>query len=368
MKNLKKNIKKEIIKLGFDSIGYSEPYVDEKTKQRYKNFLNKNYHGDMKWLERHFEKKTNPKKIWDKVETIIVLGQNYGPKENPLFLNKDKNHGNISIYAQDEDYHFVIKNKLQNLQDWFKDKYNLETKIFVDTSPIMEKYFAEKAGLGWQGKHTNIVSKSFGSWLFLAEIFLPIKINETKNMINGCGSCVKCLEICPTNAILSNYKIDSKRCISYLTIENKGPIPMSLRKLIGNKIYGCDDCLSICPWNKFATETDEKKLTSNDKNNLLFFLKFSEEHFKTYFHNSSVKRIGWNRFLRNIIIASGNSKNKKLIKYILNHINNESSLVRGACVWSLFQLMEKKSKERLKSELIKKEKNNYVLYELKMLS
>ena len=192
-------------------------------------------------------------------------------EENRFILNKDKNHGNISIYAQDEDYHSVIKNKLQTLQDWFKDKYNLETKIFVDTSPIMEKYFAEKAGLGWQGKHTNIVSKSFGSWLFLAEIFLPIKINETKNMINGCGSCVKCLEICPTNAILSNYKIDSKRCISYLTIENKGPIPISLRKLIGNKIYGCDDCLSICPWNKFATETHEKKLISNDKNDLLFF-------------------------------------------------------------------------------------------------
>ncbi len=368
MKDFKKIITQEIINHGFDTIGFSKPLVDQKTKKRYQDFLNKNYHADMKWLVRHYEKKVNPKKIWEKVKTIIVIGQNYAPGENPLYLNHNKNLANISVYAGNEDYHVIMKDKLSKIKLWFQNKFNIETKIFVDTSPILEKYFAEKAGLGWQGKHTNIVSKEFGSWLFLAEIFLPIEIVEKKKILDGCGSCTKCLDICPTNALLDNYKIDSRRCISYLTIENKGPIPLSLRKRIGNKIYGCDDCLSICPWNKFSIKTSEQKLLSKNKNRLLFFLKFNEKKFKNYFQNSAIARIGWVRFLRNVIIASGNSENKNLIKYIYKHINNKSSLVRGSCVWALFQLVDERNKIRLKNIIIKDEKNKYVLYELGMVS
>ena len=368
MKDLKKIITQKIISSGFDTVGFSIPEVNSTTKQRYQEFLSKNYHAEMKWLERHYEKKINPKKVWDKVETIIVIGLNYTPRNNPLVLNNIKDFANISVYAQNIDYHKIIKEKLSKIQLWFKKTYNLETKTFVDTSPILEKYFAEKSGIGWQGKHTNIVSRNFGSWLFLAEIFLPIKIPFKKKSIDGCGSCIKCLQICPTDALLDNYKIDSKRCISYLTIENKGPIPISLRKKIGNKIYGCDDCLSICPWNKFSSETTEQKLISNKKDKLLFFLQFSENKFKEYFQNSAIKRIGWLRFLRNVIIASGNSKNKRLTKYIFKHLNNKSSLVRGACVWSLFQLLDKKEKDELKKGIIINEKNNYVLYELAMVS
>ena len=368
MKHLKKIISQEIIRHGFDTVGFSNPTVNQKTSKRYKEFISKNYHADMKWLERHYEKKINPKKLWDKVETIIVIGHNYSPEKNPLYLNNFKDLANVSVYAQNQDYHLIIKEKLTKIQTWLHNKLNLTSKVFVDTSPILEKYFAEQAGIGWQGKHSNIVSKNFGSWLFLAEIFLPIKLSETKSSLEGCGTCVKCIEICPTNAILENYKIDSRKCISYLTIENKGPIPISLRKKIGNKIYGCDDCLSICPWNKFSKETSEKKYKSNIHNNLLFFLNFNEKRFKKYFNQSSVKRIGWSRFLRNVIIASGNSNNKNLIQYIFKHINNKSSIVRGSCIWSLFQLLDEKSKKDLKKNIISKEKNKYVLYELALVS
>ncbi len=182
MKDFKKIITKKIISHGFDTIGFSKPYVDNKTKERYQDFLSKNYHADMKWLVRHYEKKINPKKVWDKVKTIIVIGQNYAPRKNPLSLNNNKNLGNISVYAKNQDYHSVIKDKLSKIQKWFKNKHNLETKIFVDTSPILEKYFAERASLGWQGKHTNIVSREFGSWLFLAEVFLPIEIEKQNKL------------------------------------------------------------------------------------------------------------------------------------------------------------------------------------------
>ena len=341
MEELKKKLQKRIYDLGFDVIGFSKPYVEKKTRRKYLEFLDNNFHGDMKWLERHYQKKINPRKIWDKVETILVVGLNYAPKNNPISNNLYKNQANISVYACNHDYHTIIKEKLKKIQLWLKNDQNIDSKYFVDSSPILEKYFAEKANLGWQGKHTNIVSKKFGSWLFLAELFLPIKIHDFHNKIEGCGSCTKCLDDCPTNA-LENNQIDSKKCISYLTIEYRGPIPRSLRKKIGNKVYGCDDCLSVCPWNKFSIETNEQKLMSvNSNKSLSFFLNFNEETFKKFFYNSPIKRIGWIRFLRNIIIASGNSNDKKLTKYLYKYLYHENSIIRGSCIWSLFELENK---------------------------
>ena len=369
MNDFKKNLENYIFQHGFDVVGYSSPSVDKKAKEEYLSFLNKNYHGEMKWLERHFETKINPKRIWNNVKSIIVIGQNYAPKKNPLINNLSFNKANISVYAQNEDYHEVIKIKLKKIQSWLLNKYYLDSKIFVDSSPIFEKYFAKKANLGWQGKHTNIVSKEYGSWLFLAEIFLPVEIKSPKSkIIDGCGSCAKCIEVCPTKALVDENKIDARKCISYLTIENKGPIPMSLRKKIGNKVYGCDDCLSICPWNKFSSETTEVKLQSSiESKTLSFFLEFNKDKFQKYFYKSPIKRIGWIRFLRNVIIAAGNSQNKNLIKYLYIHLKNESSLIRGSCVWSLFQLINKKEKKKLKKMILETETNKYVLFELGMI-
>lgn len=369
MNDLKKKLEDNIFQHGFDVVGYSPPTVDKRAKKEYLYFLNKNYHGEMKWLERHFEKKIEPKKMWDKVKSIVVIGLNYAPKKNPLFNNLSLSKANISVYAQNEDYHEVIKIKLKKIQSWLLDEYNLDSRVFVDSSPIFEKYFAKIANLGWQGKHTNIVSKEYGSWLFLAEIFLPIEIKDLKSQIqDNCGSCNKCIDICPTNALINENKIDARKCISYLTIENKGPIPFSLRKKIGNKVYGCDDCLSICPWNKFSSETTEEKLQSSiESKTLAFFLKFNKDKFQKYFCKSPIKRIGWTRFLRNLIIATGNSQNKNLIKYLHIHLNNESSLIRGTCIWSLFQLINKREKRELREKILKTETNKYVLFELGML-
>ncbi len=369
MKDLKKKIKTKIYKIGFDIVTFSRPYVDSETKKRYLEFLHKNYHGDMRWLERHYEKKIDPKKVWEEVETIAIVGHNYTPKDNPLKLNCNKDLANISVYAQNEDYHDIISEKLRNFKSWLFNNFCIESKIFVDSSPILEKYFAQKTKIGWQGKHTNIVSKTYGSWLFLSEIFLPIKIISNEESIDNCGTCNQCQDICPTNALSKSYKIDARKCISYLTIEHKGPIPISLRKKIGNKVYGCDDCLSICPWNKFSPESNEKKYKSKGINkNLSYYLDFDEQKFNEFFVNSPIKRIGWNRFLRNIIIATGNSKNRNLIKYLKKHLENQCSIIRGTCIWALFQLINNKEKKEIKYKILKYEKNSYVLYELNMTS
>ena len=275
MEKFKNKIRKKILDIGFDSVGFAKPTVDLKTSTEFKNFLNKNYQGEMKWLEKHYEKKKNPKKIWEEVKTIIVVGLNYAPQDNPLKINNFKEKANISVYAKNKDYHVIIKNKLKEFKDWFDREFKLDCKIFVDTAPVMEKYFAKETGVGWQGKHTNIVSKKFGSWLFLSEIFLPIKLENDKPSTDNCGSCNDCITICPTDALVKDSKIDARKCISYLTIEYKGPIPMSLREKIGNKVYGCDDCLSVCPWNKFSEPTKNKNfLTLEKEKDLKFFLDF----------------------------------------------------------------------------------------------
>ena len=364
MNDLKKKIRKKIINLGFDVIGFTKPIVEKRSSDQFKEFIDKNHHGEMKWLERHYEKKKNPKKIWNKVKTIIVVGLNYAPKENPLPINKLQDVANISVYAKNRDYHEVISKKLNLFKDWFNQKLEFDCRIFVDTAPVMEKYFAKKTQVGWLGKHTNIVSKKFGSWLFLSEIFIPIDLDEDKSSTHNCGSCNDCLKICPTEAIYDNFKIDARKCISYLTIEHKGPIPISLREKIGNKVYGCDDCLSVCPWNKFSSPTkDSNFLNLKKEKSLSFFLNFNNEKFNEFFKSSPIKRIGWISFIRNILIASGNSKNKALIPKIKKYLNHDEAIVRGAAVWS-FSKLEKDKKNNVLKNIKKREKNQYVLFEL----
>lgn len=367
MNTLKNKIRKKILDIGFDSVGFTKPIIDLKTSRKFKEFLNKNHHGEMRWLERHYEKKRNPKKIWEDVKTVIVVGLNYAPTNNPLRVNNFKEKANISVYAKNKDYHIVIKNKLKEFKDWFNEEFKLDCKIFVDTAPVMEKYFAKKTGVGWQGKHTNIVSKKFGSWLFLSEIFLSIDIDGDKPSKDNCGSCDDCLKICPTNALYEESKIDARKCISYLTIEYKGPIPIGLREKIGNKVYGCDDCLSVCPWNKFSEPTKNKNFLALEKEkDLKFFLDFDEKIFKKYFFQSPILRIGWISFIRNILIASGNSKIQNLSPSIKKYLTHKEPLVRGTAVWSINRLHNFKH-TKLFQKLKTIEKNEYVKFELNYL-
>ena len=364
MNDLKNKICLKLKSYGFNVVGITKPQVNKDTINNYNLFLKKKYHGDMYWLENHENAKKDPSKIWKEVKTIIVLGLNYAPGYNPLIHNDQRSYGNISVYAQNEDYHTVIKDKLKIFKEWLLNEYKLDSKIFVDTSPIFEKQLAQLAGLGWQGKHTNLVSKKYGSWLFLSEIFLPIDIPNDNKEYNHCGICDDCIKVCPTDAILKENVIDARKCISYLTIEHKGPFPISLRKKIGNKIYGCDDCLSICPWNKFSSETKEKKLIGKNLKELSFYLNLNENEFYNLFKNSPIKRIGWIRFLRNVIICSGNSDDQDLKESLIKYVYHPEPIIRGASIWSLSQIISKKDFETLKKKLLKTENNSYVLFEL----
>jgi len=368
MNDLKNKICLKLQSLGFDVVGITKPKVNKVTINNYNLFLKKKYHGDMHWLENHKKLKKDLFKIWNEVKTIIVLGLNYSPGYNPLVHNSEKESGNISVYAQNEDYHTVIKEKLEIFKKWLSDQYNIDSKIFVDTSPIFEKQLAQLAGLGWQGKHTNLVSKKHGSWLFLSEIFLPIDIPNDNKEYDHCGSCDDCIKVCPTEAILKENVIDARKCISYLTIEHKGPFPLSLRKKIGNKIYGCDDCLSICPWNKFSSKSKEKKLIGKGLNELSFYLQLNESDFYNLFNKSPIKRIGWIRFLRNVIICAGNSANQALRDSLINYTCHAEPIIRGASVWSLSQLLSKNDFKILKKKLLETENNSYVIFELNVFN
>jgi epoxyqueuosine reductase len=293
--------------------------------------------------------------MWQSAQTAIVLGVNYGPEKNPLQSLNNKSIGNISVYAQNKDYHKWIKGKLKNLAGWIVSKTKGQVKVFVDTAPLMEKPLAEISGIGWIGKHTNLVSRDFGSWLFLGVILLEVNIINKKNKayISKCGTCSKCLDICPTKAFVSPYKLDASKCISYLTIEHKTHIPREFRGLIGNRIYGCDDCLAICPWNKYAKKSNNMSFIPREdlKKPLLKTLAlFSDAQFRIFFSGSPIKRIGRNQFIRNILIAMGNYSDQSLTKIITTLLDDISPLVRLAAVWAL----SKTCKDSFLSEINKR--------------
>ena len=358
-KKLEKNLKNSLIEkskeFGFDVIKITKPNISKENKDYFDKFLFNNFHGEMDWLENNKERRKSPKKLWNDVESIIMLGVNYGPDHDPLDSIKLKNTGNISVYAKGNDYHDIIKKNLKKLGRWFVQEIKSEIKVFVDTAPVMEKPLAQKAGLGWQGKHTNLVSREFGSWLFLGSIYTNIVIDTDEEELYHCGNCTSCIDICPTQAFPEPYKLDARKCISYLTIEHKGPIPINLRSKIGNRIYGCDDCLAICPWNKFAKESNEMKFSSNHNKESFSLEKLSlldDRNFRLMFSKSPIKRIGRDRFLRNVLIALGNSKSKSAAHYIKRNLGDKPPIVRGAAVWAINQI--------LKGEEINMIKNNFL--------
>jgi epoxyqueuosine reductase len=330
--------------LGFDCIGVTDPGAIAQADQYFREFLDAGAHGDMEWLAANPQRRSDPRELWSGVRSVIMLGVNYGPEQDPLAILQQRLRGAISVYAQGDDYHDVIKKRLKTLARWLAATAACEVKVFVDTAAVMEKPLAQAAGLGWQGKHTNLVSREFGSWLFLGAIFTDADLPRDEADIDHCGSCRACLDICPTSAFPAPYKLDARRCISYLTIESKAAIPREFRKAIGNRIYGCDDCLAVCPWNKFAQAGHEAKLSPRDElraPDLLSLARLDDAAFRKLFAKSPVKRIGRDRFIRNVLIAIGNSNDPSLAKEAKRLLADASPLVRGAAVWALSQLLER---------------------------
>jgi epoxyqueuosine reductase len=343
---LKSALAREAKTLGFDCVGVTDPGALGEAGKHFQKFLEAGAHGDMDWLAANPERRMDPRALWPGVRSIIMLGVNYGPSDNPLALLAQRTRGAISAYAQGDDYHDVIKKRLKTLARWLAATTGDEVKVFVDTAAVMEKPLAQAAGIGWQGKHTNLVSREFGSWLFLGAIFTASDLPRDEADIDHCGSCSACQDICPTAAFPAPYKLDARRCISYLTIENKGPIPHEFRKAIGNRIYGCDDCLAVCPWNKFAQEGREQKLAARAElraPSLSELVRLDDAAFRALFSKSPVKRIGRDRFVRNVLIAIGNSGDAALAVEAERLVDDESPLVRGAAVWALSQLTEQQA-------------------------
>ena len=327
--------------LGFDCVGITDPDAIGDAGRHFQNFLADGAHGEMDWLADRPERRADPRVLWPGVRSVIMLGVNYGPDENPLTILEQRTRGAISVYAQGDDYHDVIKKRLKVLARWLVAASGGEVKVFVDTAAVMEKPLAQAAGVGWQGKHTNLVSREFGSWLFLGAIFSASELPRDAPEVDHCGSCQACLDICPTAAFPAPYKLDARRCISYLTIENKGPIPREFRKAIGNRIYGCDDCLAVCPWNKFAQAGREAKLAAREAlraPDLAELARLDDTAFRSLFAKSPVKRIGRDRFIRNVLIAIGNSNEPGLTVEAERLLDDPSPLVRGAAIWALSQL------------------------------
>lgn len=360
-------IKSKSLELGFDEFGITDLENFEFNSLKIKEFVKNKQHGEMTWFKDKLEIRKNPKNIWTDAKSAIVLGINYGPESNPLKdLSKIKK-GYISIYSRRRDYHKVIKSKLKELANFIQKIKLTEVKVFVDTAPLMEKPLASAAGLGWQGKHTNLVSKKYGSWLFLGVILTNIYYKNKKNIKSNCGSCKKCITICPTNAIVKPYSLDARRCISYLTIEHKTHIKREFRMKIGNRIFGCDDCLAICPWNKFAKKYSDMKLKfikKLDLPSLEMFLNFEEYDYRSYFAGTPIRRLGYNRFMRNVLIAAANSKNVSLINSILLQLDSNSDIIRAMAIWALFCLNKNRffleKSKRLNSEQILEVKKEWL--------
>jgi epoxyqueuosine reductase len=337
---LKSLLAAEASKHGFDIVGVTRPDAAPLAKERLQQFLAEGAHGDMIWMETTAERRGDPQMLWPEVRSVIMLGLNYGPDHDPLEILKARERGAISVYAKGEDYHEVIKPRLKDIARWLIAQAGGDVKVFVDTAAVMEKPLAAAAGLGWQGKHTNLVSRQFGSWLFLGAIFTTLDLPPDEPEPDSCGTCRACLDVCPTAAFPAPYRLDARRCISYLTIEHKGPIPREMRPLIGNRIYGCDDCLAVCPWNKFAQEGRNAKLAAREAARApkLEELSQLDDAVRKLFAKTAVKRTGRDRFIRNVLVAIGNSGDTALAPSAERLLSDPSPIVRGAAVWALGRL------------------------------
>jgi epoxyqueuosine reductase len=338
---LKQRIAAEAEALGFDAVRFTSADAVEGAGASLDAFLAEGRHGDMGWLATTSQRRKAPRALWPEAKSVILLGLNYGRAADPLAILNEKSRGAISIYAQGDDYHEVLKAKLKPLAARVQDLTQSEVKIFVDTAPVMEKPLAARAGLGWQGKHTNLVSRELGSWLFVGSIFTTAEIAPDAPEEDHCGACRRCLDICPTQAFTAPYQIDARACISYLTIEHKGHIAPRFRAAMGNRIFGCDDCLAVCPWNKFAQAAREAKLSArarSDNPPLAELLALDGATFRARFRGTPIKRTGRDRFLRNVLIAAGNSGDAALVPLVEARLHDDSPLVRSMAVWALARL------------------------------
>jgi epoxyqueuosine reductase len=328
---------------GFDAVRFVRATPPPQAEKRLQEFLIAGRHGEMDWLARNAERRADPRQLWPEAKSIIVLGVNYAPETDPRCERDRIDRGIVSVYARGDDYHEVIKQRLKRLAGFVVDTFGGDAKVFVDTAPVLEKALAEQAGMGWQGKHTNLVSRDFGSWLFLGSIFSTLEIPADAPEADHCGRCHACLDACPTDAFVSPYRMDARRCISYLTIENKGHIPRAFRPKIGNRIYGCDDCLAACPWNKFAKTSHAMQFRPRPElqaMTLTDHARLDDAAFRALFRASPVKRIGRDRFVRNVLIAIGNSGETALAEEAERLLGDTSPLVRVAAVWAAAQLAD----------------------------
>ncbi|RYC09854.1 tRNA epoxyqueuosine(34) reductase QueG [Ciceribacter ferrooxidans] len=343
-------IREEATAQGFELCRVTRPDGIPEAPARLAAYIEAGYHGTMGWMEETRQRRADPKVLWSDVRSIVMFGMNYGPEEDPRSVLGKKDRAAISVYARNRDYHDVMKGRLKEIAGRFAARAGADVKVFVDTAPIMEKPLAAAAGLGWQGKHTNLVSREYGSWLFLGSLFTTAELDVDPPETDHCGSCRACLDACPTAAFPAPYRIDARRCISYLTIEHKGPIDRALRPAFGNRVYGCDDCLAACPWNKFAETAREMKLKARDdlrEPEIAHLLSLDDAAFRTLFSGSPVKRIGRNRFIRNLLIAAGNSARPELAEPCRRLLDDDAPEVRGMAVWALSRLIDRDTFEAL---------------------
>ena len=343
-------VKAEAKAIGFDLCRITRPDAIPQTPERLAAFLGAGYHGTMAWMAETQARRADPRVLWGDVRSIVLFGLNYGPETDPRAVLEKPDRAAISVYARNRDYHDIIKGRLKEIATRFAARSKQDVKVFVDTAPVMEKPLAAAAGLGWQGKHTNLVSRDFGSWLFLGSMFTTADLVADEPERDRCGSCHACLSSCPTDAFPAPYRIDARRCISYLTIEHKGVIDPALRVRMGNRIYGCDDCLAACPWNKFAAAASEMKLKAREDLNepaIADLLKLTDGEFRAFFSGSPVKRIGRDRFVRNVLIAAGNSGDRSLIAPCRALLEDAAPVVRAMAVWALSRLMAAQEFETL---------------------
>ena len=335
-------IRAEAQRLGFDAIGFAPARLGPEVRERLQAFLAAGMHGGMGWMEARADQRADPRVLWPEARSVIALGLSYAPETDPLESQAWQDRATISVYARNRDYHDVVKKRLKALARWMVAHFaDAGVKVFVDTAPVMEKPLAQQAGLGWQGKHTNLVSRTHGSWLFLGEIYTTLDLSPDAPEVDHCGTCSRCLDVCPTKAFAAPYQLDARRCISYLTIEHHGPIPEEFRKPMGNRIYGCDDCLAVCPWNKFAAVHEEPAFAPRAEltaPKLADLAALDDAAFRALFSGSPIKRIGRNRFIRNVLIAIGNSNDPSLRETARALCTDADPVVAEAAAWAAAQL------------------------------
>ena len=334
-------IRERAAELGFDACRFASASEPWSAGERLAHFVEAGRHGDMGWMETTLERRAHPTAMWDNARTAIVLGLNYGPGTDPLPGMADASAGYISVYARGDDYHEVIKGRLKTLAGQIAARTDQEVKVFVDTAPLMEKPLAQRAGLGWQGKHTNLLSRDHGNWLFLGVILTAAELEPDSPEGEHCGTCTACLDVCPTNAFPAPFQLDARRCLSYLTIEFAGSWPVEFRTATGSRIYGCDDCLAVCPWNKFAAASNEARVQAREalvSPRLADLAALDDAAFRTLFSKSPVKRIGRDRFIRNVLYAIGNSGDPALIPSAQRLLDDPDAVVRDAAEWAIERL------------------------------